>query len=105
MMAGQLNHLIKVDHITSSCDTITGSERVKHDLMTTRADVRWGSGSRVNNGDEIVYRYDVTFMVWLYLRNYINQYDLIHFEGRKFVIQSMEPDPDKRILYLRCLAE
>lgn len=102
MTAGRLNKKIVIEHNATTRDNMFGEE-LSSELqnLPARADVVWGSGRRETADMEVVFSYDVTFIVWIYFYTKIKEGDTIHYMGKKYQVVSMEPQPETRILYLR----
>lgn len=106
MIAGRLNKKIAIEHkgiaeaneLGEMIDTGTR-------WMPARADVVWGSGKRETANLEISYPYDVTFIVWLYLHSRISEGDTVTYAGKRYLIISLEPVPEQRMLYIRAQSE
>lgn len=103
MIAGRLNKPIVIIHPSETVTTDLGEERgIKKENISTRADVKWGSGRRETANLELVYSYDVTFIVWIYLQDKVKEGDIVRYHGKEYMITSMEAEPETKILYLRC---
>lgn len=103
MIAGRLTETIMIEHTERRSDSPTGfmlPEDVKR--VTTRADVKWGGGGRSNENGEIVYPYDITFICWLYVEKFCDEYDTIRYRGESYAIISIEPDRPGKRLYIKC---
>ena len=101
-MAGRLNKRIVIEHTVESEENITGEElRASVSNMAVRAEVQWRSGRRETSNMEVVFSYDATFIVWLHYQAKISEGDIVHYAGKKFVIVSLETEPETRILYIR----
>lgn len=102
MITGRLNKPIVIEHTVTTSEDILGEEiRERVDNIFTRADVVWGSGRRETGNMEVVYSYDVTFIVWMYLYDKIKEGDIVHYLGKKYEIVSMEPVPEQKMVYVR----
>lgn len=102
MIAGRLKHRIVVEHYASMEENFLGEdvrEAVSH--LPLRADVKWGAARCETSNMELVYSYEVSFLVWLHYRDKISEGDIVIYAGKKYRIISLEPDPDLRILYIR----
>lgn len=103
MIAGRLNKLVTVEHCRETDDNSLGEETARYiDRFSIRADVVWGQGRREVDL-EIVYSYNVTFIVWLYLYDRIKEGDFLIYAGKSYRVVSMEPVPEQRMLYLRAV--
>lgn len=103
MIAGRLNKPIVIEHTVTTQDLPDGeelSQEIKN--ITTRADVIYGGGGRSNENGEIVYPYDITFILWYYMDKYVSDYDTIIYRGDRYLIESREADEPSKILYLKC---
>ena len=104
MISGRLNKHIIIEHTVTTRDLSTGEELAsRKEMIPVRADVQWGNGARRNINDEIVPYYAVTFITWDYLARKISEGDKINYSGKKYVVDSLEPMPEQRLLYIKCL--
>lgn len=101
MIAGRLNKRIVIEHTQETRSTGLGEELPgKKEFLNARADVVWGNGKRIADL-EIIYSYEVTFIVWLYLKGKVAEGDVITYAGKEYRVISLEPEPETKILYIR----
>lgn len=104
MMSGRLDKSIVIEHTRALDVTTTGSEVTSEkENIPTRAQVQWGSGSRRDINDEIVPYYAVTFITWSYLYGRIAEGDTVVYAGKKYIIDALQPVPEQKMLYIKCL--
>lgn len=104
MMSGRLKEKIVIEHVDTTSTGSFGDESPKKSTnIPTRAEVQWGNGARRNINDEIVPYYDVTFITWIFLQDKISEGDKVTWRGRKYVIDSLQPVREQKVLYIKCL--
>lgn len=105
MQSGRLRYPIEIESVQKVERDSLGGERTKTRIISTRADIRHDRGSRIDDNGEIFHPYDITFIVWLYIKDHIDDYDTVIWEGRRYRIVTLEPVRETQILYIKCTLE
>lgn len=99
MIAGRLNNIIVVQKPTIVQNEFGANSIVWNNYLTTRAQVTYNNGNRVNENDEIVFAYEIIFTVRIY--HQIDEQMQIIWNNKKYRILSIEPDKDKQKQIIR----
>lgn len=99
MNAGVLNNIITIQEPTVIQNEFGANAIEWTDLITTRAQVTYNSGSRVNENNEVIFNYEKIFTIRVY--HQINERMRIIWEGKKYRILSIEEDKHKQKLTIR----
>lgn len=91
MQAGTLNEIITVERETYKTDKF-GSQKtvVWEPVYTTRANVKYETGGRVNENNELFFGCTVTFCIRIY--HDIRNLDRIVYRNEKYRILNLERD-------------
>ena len=90
MIAGNLNEIIKIEKPEIITDDYCANSLFWVMHKETRASVKIDNGNRVNENNEIVYAYSVTFSIRYY--HEISEDMRIIWKNRKYRITSIFPD-------------
>lgn len=101
MNPGRLTKRIEIRRPVTEVNRFREEETRYIDITKTRAEVRHDRGNRLEENGEIVHAYDVTFIVWLYVRDHVEENDIIMWEGKSYRIISLEPVEESKILYIK----
>lgn len=90
MRAGSLSEVITIQQSVYSQDEFGASSLNWIDFVTTRANIKYLNGNRVNENQEIVFTYEYDFII----RNYhsITEDMRIIWKGNKYRILTIEED-------------
>lgn len=102
MIAGNLNEVIEIEELQVVKNEY-GEEQTKNYVhkMRTRAEVRYNSGNRILDNNELFFNYDITFTIRYY--HNINELDRIIWNGNKYRIMSIERNRQYQLINLRCV--
>ena len=104
MISGRLKYRIAIEHAKQTHENILGEEeRREVEMVNTRADVQWGDGGRRDMNREIVPYYKVTFVTWDYLWGKVTEGDKVTYDGKEYLLDSIERVPDQKLMYLHCV--
>lgn len=99
MNAGRLNEIITIQRTTVSKDEYGANKIQWNDVITTRADVQFESGSRTTENNEIIHTYSKVFTIRVY--HQVDEKDRILWNGKYYRILSIEKDKDRQNLTIR----
>lgn len=99
MIAGKLQDIITIQKPTIVQNEYGANSTVWNDYLTTKAQVTYNNGNRVNENDEIVFVYEIIFTVRIY--HQIDEQMQIIWNNKKYRILSIEPDRDKQKQIIR----
>lgn len=88
MRAGQLTEKITLQEATISTNSYGANDLVWNDVITTRANVIYTNGNRINDTNEITFAYTVTFVIRSYHK--INERMRILYNDKLYRILSIE---------------
>ena len=88
MRAGQLTEKITLQEATISTNSYGANDLVWNDVLTTRANVIYQNGNRINDTNEITFAYTVTFVIRSYHK--INERMRILYNDKLYRILSIE---------------
>lgn len=94
MQAGLLTETITIQKPSVNQNGFGANDVNWSNLITTRANVGYNSGNRVNDNNEITFAYQVTFTIRVY--HQINERMRIIWKGQKYRILSIELDKHKQ---------
>lgn len=100
MIAGRLNEIITVEKLQVTKNEY-GEEQTDNFIFkfNTRAEVKYNSGSRTNDNNELFFSYDLTFTVRIY--NDIDELDRIVWNGNRYRILSTERNRQFQLINIR----
>ena len=84
MRAGLLRDKIIVQKLSVTKDSFGANSTVWIDKFSTRAQVTYNSGNRLNQNNEIINTYNVTFTIRIY--NDVNEADRVICNSKKYRI-------------------
>lgn len=96
MRAGLLREQITIQKITNIKDAFGANTTLWVDKFTCRAQVNTNSGNRLNQNNEIIHTYNVTFTIRLYYN--VEESDRIIFNGKKYRIISVNKELYKQAI-------
>lgn len=99
MNGGRLKEIITIQRSTITVDEYGANQLQWKDYITTRADVQYDSGNRMNESNEIIYTYTKTFTIRVYHK--VDEKDRIRWDGKYYRILSIEKDKDKQNLTIK----
>lgn len=99
MQAGLLTEVITIQQPIINQDGFGANSISWDNCIFTRASVNYNSGNRVNENNEIIFAYQVTFTVRVY--HQINERMRIIWKGKKYRILSIELDKHKQRQIIR----
>lgn len=105
MIAGRLNRRIVIEHVVHTHDDVSGEERPTVREIHTRAGVRFNSQGRADAMGDVYLRSDITFVLWGYFKDIVGDYDHIIYEGRRYRVDSVEPDDAHMTVYIKATRE
>lgn len=97
--AGILTEIIKIQKPTVAVDGYGANDIKWHDYITTRANVTYQNGNRVNDTNEVTFAYQVSFTVRLY--HDIDERMRIIYRNKKYRILSIEESRQIQKLTIR----
>lgn len=101
MQAGTLNEVIDVMMLDAAENTFGEEETQKYvKRMTTRASVKYTSGGRALENNEMFFGKTVEFRIRYYWLNKILDSDRIIWNKKKFRILDIEPDRTTQMLII-----
>lgn len=92
MDSGRLNEIITIQRPTMTRDKFGANTTVWKDIINTRSDVQFDSGSRNIENNEIVFNYSKIFTIRYYHK--VDEKDRIIWNGKKYRILSIEPNKE-----------
>lgn len=94
MRAGLLRDTITIQRLDIAKDSFGSITSNWIDKITTRAQVKVNSGNRVNQNNEIINTYNVSFLIRLY--HNVNESDRIIYNHKKYRIISIDKELPKQ---------
>ena len=101
MNAGRLKHPITIISPQLEKNRFGEEKTVEKVKIRTRAEIRHDRGSRIVENDEVVHAYDITFIVWLYIKDVVEETDVIKYDRKLYRIEALEPVEETKILYIK----
>ena len=100
MKAGLLNEVIRIEKpVTDRNEYGADSKRWETWISKTKASVTFNSGNRINENNEIIHSYQVTFIIRVYHR--INEDMRIIWKNKKYRILSLEENKQRQSITIR----
>lgn len=101
MRAGALNEIITVEELKVIKNEY-GEEQTTNYVkkFNTRAEVKYNSGQRIADNNELFFAYDLTFTIRYY--HDITELDRIIWRGEKYRILSVERNRQWQMINLKC---
>lgn len=101
MLAGRLNEIITVEELKVIKNEY-GEEQTTNYVkkFNTRAEVKWNSGQRIADNNELFFAYDLTFTIRYY--HGITELDRVIWRGEKYRILSVEKNRQWQMINLKC---
>lgn len=96
MRAGLLREKILVQKLSVTKDSFGANTTAWIDKFFTRAQVAYNSGNRLNQNNEIINTYNVTFTIRIY--NNINEADRVIYNNKKYRILSISRELYKQTI-------
>ena len=100
MIAGKLNKVIDIEELNlvkNKFGEIEVEEWVTK--FTTRAQVTYQNGNRIDENNELFFAYQITFTVRRYHK--INELNRVVYNGKYYRILSIEENDDAQLINLR----
>nr|DAJ20154.1 MAG TPA: putative head tail adaptor [Siphoviridae sp. ctTYz13] len=99
MNAGRLNEIIKIQSFEIDKNEYGANGVNWIDKITTRANVQFQSGNRINENNEVVFTNLISFTIRIY--HNIDEKDRIEWNGKSYKIISIEPNKPKQFLTIK----
>lgn len=101
MLAGRLNEIITVEELKVIKNEY-GEEQTTNYIkkFSTRAEVKYNSGQRITDNNELFFAYDLTFTIRYY--HDIAELDRVIWRGDKYRILSVERNRQWQMINLKC---
>lgn len=101
MLAGRLNEIITIEELKVIKNEY-GEEQTDNYVkkFSTRAEVKYNSGQRITDNNELFFAYDLTFTIRYY--HDITELDRVIWRGDKYRILSVERNRMYQLINLRC---
>ena len=100
MKAGLLNEVIRIEKPVTNRDEYGADSKIwETQVAKTKASVTFNSGNRVNENNEIIYAYQVTFTIRIY--HQINEEMRIIWKNKKYRILSLEENKQRQNITIR----
>ena len=101
MLAGRLNEIITIEKLKVIKNEY-GEEQTDNYVkkFSTRAEVKYNSGQRITDNNELFFAYDLTFTIRYY--HDITELDRVIWRGEKYRILSVERNRQWQMINLKC---
>jgi len=99
MNAGRLNEIIKIQSFEVDKNEYGANGVIWKDKITTRANVQFQNGNRINENNEVVFTNLISFTIRIY--HNVNEKDRIEWNGKSYKIISIEPNKQKQFLTIK----
>ena len=99
MNAGRLSEIIKIQSFEIDKNEYGANGVIWNTKITTRANVQFQNGNRINENNEVVYTNLISFTIRIY--HNVDEKDRIEWNGKSYKIISIEPNKAKQFLTIK----